>query len=284
MNTGRKRVRIIKSIVYYLFIVAFSVIMIFPLLWMLSASFKPSNEVFNTLSLIPSKIMIENYINGWISIRPNTFTVFYRNTFLLIIPAIIGTVISTCLTAYGFARGSFKFKNLLFIVMLSTMMLPGTTTMIPRYVMFVKFGWLNTYLPFWVPAFFATSSFFIFLMVQFIRGIPIELDESAKMDGAKPMRILYNVLLPICTPTIVTMIVFDFIWTWDDFMGQLLYISEVSRFTVTLALRLSLDAQVAVDWGKILAMAVVSLIPSIILYFGSQRYFDQGIATTGIKG
>ena len=258
--------------------------MIFPLLWMLSASFKPSNEVFNSLSLIPSKVMLENYVDGWMSIRPNTFTIFYRNTFLLIVPVIIGTVASICLTAYGFARGSFRFKNFLFILMLSTMMLPDTTTMIPRYVMFVRFGWLNTYLPFWVPAFFATSSFFIFLMVQFIKSIPKELDESAKMDGARPLRILWNVLLPMCIPAIVTMVVFCFIWTWDDFLGQLLYISEVSRFTVSLALRLSLDAQVSVNWGRLLAMAVVSLIPSILLYFGSQRYFDQGIATTGIKG
>jgi len=258
--------------------------MFFPLIWMASASLKPSNEVFNSLSLIPSTVMWENYVEGWQSIKPNNFTVFYKNSFLLIIPVVIGTVISTCLTAYGFARGNFKFKSFLFILMLSTMMLPDTTTLIPRYLIFVRLGWINTYLPFIIPSFFAVSSFFTFMMVQFIRGIPRELDESAKIDGCRPIAILIRIILPMCIPAIVTMIVFAFIWTWNDFMGQLIYISEVSRFTVTLALQLSLDAHVSVNWGNLLAMSLVSLLPSIFLYFSAQRYFEEGIATTGIKG
>jgi len=259
-------------------------IMMVPLIWMASASLKPSNEVFNTLSLFPSRVTWENYTEGWQSIKPNTFANFYLNSFKLIVPVIIGTVVSSCLTAYGFARGNFKFKNALFILMLSTMMLPDTTTLIPRYLLFVRLGWINTYLPFIVPSFFAVSSFFIFMMVQFIRGIPRELDESAKIDGCRPITILIRIILPLCIPAIVTMIVFSFIWTWDDFMGQLIYISEVIRFTVTLALHVSLDAQVSINWGSLLAMSLVSLLPSIILYFSSQRYFEEGIATTGIKG
>lgn len=284
--TGRRKItrRKIVRVVYYTIITALGLVMIFPLVWMASASLKPNNEVFNSLSLVPSRIMWENYVKGWQSIKPNTYGLFYKNSFLLIIPVIAGTVISSCLTAYGFARGSFKFKNFLFILMLSTMMLPDTTTLIPRYLIFVKLGWINTYLPFIVPAFFAISSFFIFMMVQFMRGIPKELDESAKIDGCGPFKILLRIIMPMCIPSVVTMVVFCFIWTWDDFMGQLIYISEVTKFTVTLALRLSLDSQVTVNWGNLLAMTLVSLLPSIVLYFGSQRYFEEGISTTGIKG
>ena len=280
---ARTRKRILRAF-YYLLISLLGVVMLFPLVWMASASLKPSNEVFNSLSLIPSQVMWENYVKGWQSVKPNTYTLFYKNTFLLIVPVIIGTVISSCLTAYGFARGRFRLKNLLFILMLSTMMLPDTTTLIPKYMIFVKLGWINTYLPFIVPAFLATSSFFIFMMVQFMRGIPRELDESAKIDGCGPFRILWQIIMPMCIPSVVTMVVFCFIWTWDDFMNQLIYISEVSKFTVTLALRLVLDAHATIDWGSLLAMSLVSILPSILLYFVSQRYFDDGIATTGIKG
>ena len=272
-----------SNVARYTIISVLAFVMIIPLIWLVFASVKPSNEVFDTTKLLPSKLKLENYINGWNSVKPYSYFRFYLNTFLLILPVIVGNVCSSCLVGYGFARGKIKGKNMLFLILIGTMMLPGTTTMIPSYILFNKLGWTNTYLPFIVSAFLGGSAFFTFMMVQFMRGIPKEMDDSAMIDGCNSFSIFTRIILPMCKPTIITIVIFTFLWTWDDFMGQLIYLSEVKKYTVALALKIMVDPLSVVNWGAILAMSLVSIIPSVIIYFVAQDYFVEGMSTSGLK-
>ena len=249
------------------------------------ASFKVSYEVYDSTHLFPQNGWhFENFINGWKSVEPYSYFKFYINTFILVGGVVLGNLFSASLVGYGFARGRFKGRRVLFAILLGTMMLPNTVTMIPNYIIFTTLGWTNTYLPFIVPAFLGGTAFFIFLMVQFIRGIPGELDEAAKMDGCNSFQIYMRVIMPICVPTLITVAIFSFLWTWDNFMGQLIYISEMSKFTVPLALKLMIDPLSGIDWGAVLAMCLISIIPSLIVYFVAQDHFSEGITTTGLKG
>ena len=274
----------IGTVLRYVGITAFAFVMIFPLIWLIFASFKPSFEVFDHSHLLPREWKFDNFVNGWKSVKPYSYLKFYLNTFALVLGVIVGNVFSSSLVGYGFARGRFRGKNFLFFILLGTMMLPGTVTMIPNFIIFNKLGWVNTYLPFIVPAVLGGSAFVVFLMVQFIKGIPTELDEAAKIDGCNSFQIFSRVILPMCVPTLITVVIFSFIWTWDDFMGQLIYISEMEKYTVALALKIMIDPLAVVDWGAVLAMSLVSILPAVILYFFAQDYFVEGIATTGLKG
>lgn len=283
LNGKSKCKRKIKKAVIYVIITALAIAMIFPLIWMIFAAFKPSNQVFDNSHLLPQTWKFDNFKNGWKGVRPYSYLKFYLNTFLLVGGVVIGNLCSSAVVGFGFARGEFKGKNFLFALLMATMMLPGTVTMIPNFIIFNKLGWVNTYLPFIIPA-FCGGTFFIFLMVQFMKGIPTELDESAKIDGCNSFQIFSKIMLPICKPTLVTVAIFSFVWTWDDFMGQLIYISEMDKYTVALALKIMVDPLAAVDWGAVIAMSLLSVIPSIIIYFVAQDYFVEGITTTGLKG
>lgn len=269
----------------YIGISLFAFVMIYPLIWLIFSSFKISYEVFDTSHLMPQNGWhFENFANGWKSVQPYSYFQFYLNTFILVGGVVLGNLFSSSLVGYGFARGRFKGRNFLFAILLGTMMLPGTVTMIPNYIIFTTLGWNNTYLPFIVPAFLGGNAFFTFLMVQFIRGIPKELDEAAKIDGCNSFSIYARVIMPMCVPTLTTVAIFAFLWTWDDFMGQLIYISEMSKYTVSLALKLMIDPLSTIDWGAVLAMCLISVVPSLVLYFLAQDRFVEGITTTGLKG
>jgi oligogalacturonide transport system permease protein len=267
---------------FFIIIVAF--VMIYPLLWMVASSLKPNAEIFSSLSLIPSRVVWDSYVKGWVGFGQQNFGMFYMNTFKLVIPTVFFTLISSVLVAYGFARMDFPFRKFLFALMLSTLMLPSTIVIIPRYLLFKNLGWLNTYLPFYVPAILAGQSFFIFMLVQFLRGIPKELDESAFVDGCNSFYILFKILLPLCKPALFTVALMQFVWIWNDFFNLLIYISSVSKYPLALGLRIAIDAGAAVNWNQILAMSVVTIIPPVILFAFMQKYFVDGIATTGIKG
>ncbi|MDD3424879.1 carbohydrate ABC transporter permease, partial [Sphaerochaeta sp.] len=183
----------------------------------------------------------------------------------------------------GFARFEFPFKKTLFTIMLSTMMLPATVILIPRYIFFRNLGWLDSYLPFIVPAMLGCFPFFNFMMVQFFRGLPLELDESGKLDGCNSFIILKDLLLPLCKSAIFSVIVFQFVWTWNDFLNVLIYISSVAKYPVALGLRMTMDISTEFDWNQILAMSLISIAPPIVLFFAAQKYFVEGIATTGMK-
>jgi oligogalacturonide transport system permease protein len=205
------------------------------------------------------------------------------NTFLMVIPTVIFTAISATLVGYGFARFNFPFKKTLFYIMIATLMLPATVIIIPRYIFFKKLGWLDTYLPFIVPAMLGSFPFFNFMMVQFFRGLPLEIDESGKLDGCNSFVILKELLLPLCKSAIFSVIVFQFVWTWNDFFNVLIYISSVAKYPVALGLRMTMDISTEFDWNQINAMSLVSILPPVILFFAAQKYFVEGIATTGMK-
>jgi multiple sugar transport system permease protein len=199
--------------------------------------------------------------------------------------AIVGNLIACSMAAYAFARLKFTGRNFWFAVMMVTLMLPGQVTLVPRYILFNTFGWVGWYLPIVVPRFLATDAFFVFLLVQFIRSLPIELDEAAIIDGCGTWGVFFRIVLPLASPALVTTALFTFLWTWDDFQQHLLYLTSPETFTVSRALRTFVgDAGAVNNWGGALAMSTLSMVPLFILFFSLQKYFVEGISTTGLKG
>jgi len=268
----------------YLFLILFGLFMVYPLLWLVSASFKPNEDIFKSLSLIPERIVTDAYIRGWLGTGQYTFGRFFMNNFILVVPTVIFTIISSVLVAYGFARFNFPFKKVLFSIVLATLMLPDSVNLIPRYLLFNSFGWLDSYKPFIIPTLFAINPFFIFMMVQFLRGLPKELEESSIIDGCNSFQTLIKITVPLCKPAIISMAIFQFIWTWNDFFGPLIYINSVEKYTISLGLRMCVDSASVVNWNQIMAMTVIAMLPCIIIFFMAQKYFVEGIVTTGIKG
>jgi multiple sugar transport system permease protein len=260
-----------------------ALLMIYPLLWLASSSLKPANLIFTDLSLWPSKIRLQNYADGWRG-AALPFSTFFMNSFIVSGLAVVGNVLACSMVAYAFARLNFIFKKTLFAVMMLTIMLPLHATLIPQYALFHKLGWVNTFLPLTVPKFLAVDAFFIFLMIQFIRGIPRELDEAATIDGAGPIRIYWSVILPLLTPALVTTAVFSFIWTYEDFLSPLVYLTSMDLYTVPQGLSLLMSSKGASSWGPLLAMSLLSLVPLFVVFFIFQRRLIEGIATSGLKG
>lgn len=258
--------------------------MLYPILWLIGASFKDSKMIFTNPSLFPENIIFDNYIEGWKGIGIVGFDTFFMNSFIIGILCVIGNVIFCSLTAYAFARLRFKGRHVWFALMMLTLMLPSHVTTIPRYIIFRSFGWVDTFLPIIVPKLFATDAFFVFLLVQFMRSLPKDLDESAFIDGCGKMGIYLRIVMPLTLPALITTVLFTFLWTWDDFFNQLLYLNSPSKYTVPMGLRLFLDASGMSSWGPMFAMSVLSLVPCFILFFSLQKYFVQGLTTTGIKG
>ena len=276
---GRKR---LTSVLIHVSLLAASVAMLYPLLWLLAASFRPENEIFTSASIWPSAWSIDAYIRGWNGLR-TSFATFYINSFIISGLSVIGNVVACSMAAFAFARLDFKFKNFWFAMMLMTLMLPYQVTLIPQYVLFRQLGWVNTFLPLVVPKFLAADGFFIFLMVQFFRGLPKELDEAAQMDGCSPWRIYWKIIIPLSMPVLATAAIFTFIWTWDDFFGPLIYLSEMKSYTVMLGLRTFTDSTGESDYGGLFAMSVLSLVPIFLFFLFFQRLLIEGIATTGMK-
>lgn len=272
------------SAVSNLAIIVLGIGMLYPVIWLLMASFKEGTQIFSDPGLLPKTWTLKNYAKGWEGIGIVRFGVFFRNSFVICMLCVAANALFCSLTAYAFARLRFRGKRFWFAVMMLTMMLPGHVTTIPRYIIFRSFGWINTILPFTVPKLFATDAFFVFLLVQFIRSLPRDLDESARIDGCGKLGIYARIIVPLSVPALITTVLFTFIWTWDDFFNQMLYLNSPDRYTVPMGLRLFLDSTGASAWGPMFAMSVLSLIPSFVLFFSLQKYFIQGIATTGIKG
>ncbi|RYG86233.1 MAG: carbohydrate ABC transporter permease [Alphaproteobacteria bacterium] len=271
-----------RSVIIHTSLLSASFIMCYPLLWMLSSALKPASEVFSE-GLIPSVLTLENFSYGWNALGVS-FTRFFTNSLVMCGLAVVGTTLSSALTAYAFARLNFRFKRTAFALMLLTIMLPGFVTVIPEYMIFRALGWINTSMPIWVPTFFAVNGFFVFLHVQFIRGIPRELDEAATLDGANKWQIFWYIILPATKPALITTAIFAFVWTWDNFFGQLIYLSNIQVFTVPLALQAFMDSMGESSYGPLFAMSVLSLVPAFAFFIFAQRYIVEGIATTGFKG
>ncbi|MCD7957477.1 MAG: carbohydrate ABC transporter permease [Lachnospiraceae bacterium] len=280
-----KAKRKIGTVIYHILVCGLGLVMIYPLVWMIMSSFKETNTIFSTASsLIPEKFTLENYINGWKGFANITFATFFKNSLFISIVATIGTVFSSALVAYGFARFKFRGKNILFAAMLVSMMLPAQVLMIPQYLWYQKLGWVGSYLPLIVPYFFAIQGFFVYLMSNFIQGIPTELDEAAKIDGCSYFQIFLKVILPLLTPALITGGIFSFMWRWDDFLSALLYVSESVKYPVSLALKLFCDPGSSSDYGAMFAMATLSILPAVLIFIFLQKYLVEGIATSGLKG
>jgi multiple sugar transport system permease protein len=281
---NRSGVSVYRRVLLHTLLIASSFAMIYPILWMLASSFKETSTIFSDPSLLPRNWYFENYKIGWTGIPKVQFGTFFLNSGIISVLVVLGNCLSASLVAFAFARLRFALQAFWFAVMLMTMMLPAQVTLIPQYILYHKLGWVNTYLPLTLPYFLGATPFFIFLLVQFIRGIPSELDEAATIDGCSTFGIYARIIMPLCGPALITTAIFSFIWTWDDFFGQLIYINDIDKFTVPLGLRLFMDGSGMSAWGPMLAMSVLSLVPSFLVFMFCQKYFVEGIAATGLKG
>jgi len=273
-----------RILITHLIIIVIGLTMLYPVIWLIMASFKEGTQIFSDPSLIPKPWTVQNYVKGWQGIGIVPFSTFFVNSFIICIGCVVVNTMSCTLTAYAFARLRFVGNKFWFAVMMVTLMLPGHVTNIPRYIIFRSFGWINNFAPFIVPKFFGGDAFFVFLLVQFIRSLPKDMDESAYMDGCGKFGIYARIIIPLSIPPIITTMLFTFLWTWDDFFSQMLYLNSPEKFTVPMGLRLFLDSAGMSSWGSMFAMSVLSLLPAFILFFSLQKYFVQGISTTGIKG
>ena len=258
--------------------------MLYPLIWLVGASFKSNAEIFASPGFWPRHPTLDGYIKGWQTSTAYTFATFFWNTFLIVLPKVIGTAISCTAVAYGFARFDFPGKKVLFALLIGTLLLPNVVTRIPQYLLFRDMGWLDTFLPLWVPSAFAGDAFFVFMLVQFLRAIPRDMEEAARVDGANTWQTLLFIVVPMLMPALISVCLFQFMWTMNDFLGPLIYLSSVDKYPVSLALKLSIDTTEAFEWNRILAMSVLAITPALAVFFMSQKYFIEGLSSGGIKG
>jgi oligogalacturonide transport system permease protein len=283
-SSSRDQASRAQTLVRTTLLLSVAVVMLYPLLWLVGASFKSNAQIFSEVGFWPSSFDFDAYAKGWKTSTEYTFATYFANSFLITVPRIAVTVVSCVLVAYGFARFEFKGKKLLFAIMIGTMMLPQIVLRLPQYLMFKELGWLDTYLPLILPSAFATDTFFVFMLVQFLRGIPRDMEEAAVIDGCNALQLLWHVIVPLLKPAIISVIVFQFIWTMNDFMGPLIYLSSVENYPVSLALKMSIGATEEVEWANVIAISVVALIPSVAVFFMAQRHFIEGASSSGIKG
>ena len=268
----------------YLLLTAVGLIMVYPMIWMVGASFKASNnEIFSSIGFIPAHPTFEAYRKGWKSTE-TVFATYMLNTYKFVIPKVIGTVLSATITAYGFSRFQYKGKSFLFGILLSTLLLPQVVLNVPQFLMFNKFGWLDTYLSLVVPSFFAGDTYFVYMLIQFMRSVPRELEEAAEIDGCNTWQRLWLIMMPMVKPSMVSCALFQFMWASNDFMGPLIYINTVRKYPASLGLRLIMDSESGFEWNKVLALSVIVILPSVAVFLSAQNQFIDGVAAGGLKG
>ncbi len=285
IEQNKRRSRMIAAITRHIILTVVAMIMIYPILWLLGATFKTNNEIFTSINFIPGHFDFTPYIEGWRTRTSYSFTTFFGNTFAFVLPKIFFTLVTSALTAYGFARFNFPFKKILFSLLMATMFLPAVVTRIPLYLLWKQLGLLDTYVPLIAPAVFANEPFFVFMLIQFLRSTPTYLDEAATIDGCNSFQILWYTLVPVLKPALISCIIFQFVWSFNDFLGPLIYVTSLEKYPVALALKMSIDQSSGiVQWNQILAMSFLALIPALVLFFTCQKYFVEGVTTTGVKG
>lgn len=268
-------------IVYALMLVG-AVLFILPFLWMVSTSLKDPKEIFAyPPQWIPDPVRWSNYVQGWAGNPLMPFNTFLRNTLIITTNNVIGNLVSCSLVAYGFARLRGRGKNLLFLLVLATMMVPQEVTLIPTYILFTKLRWVNTFLPLTVPAWFGWP-FFIFLLRQFFMSLPTDLDDAARIDGCSTWGILFRILLPLSKPALASVAIFAFIGNWNNFLQQLIYLHDRDKITLAVGLNM-FRGQFTTDFHLLMAVSVMSLIPILVIFFLAQRIFIQGVTFTGIR-
>lgn len=285
---SRRRPRITRkrvgTVLWAVAIVALTAITLYPLAWMFSASFKPNSEFGSNQSFLPESPTIDNYLKVLEGVGGYPLWVFFLNSLLLAVGSVIGTVISSSMAAYAFARLDFRGRPTFFAIMIGTLLLPFHVLIIPQYMIFRSLGAIDTFFPLLIGKFLAIEAFFVFLMVQFIRGLPRELDEAARIDGAGHARIYFSVTLPLIKPALITSSIFAFIWSWNDFLGPLLYLNSPENYPLPLALRIFNDQTSSSDYGATIAVSVLALLPVLLFFVIFQRFLVEGVATQGLKG
>ena len=272
----------------YFVLILVGVIMIYPLVWMVGATFKSNAEIFSGIGFLTANPTLQGYIDAVTQNYGGDISIWraFINTYSFVIPKVIFTVISSVIAAYGFSRFKFKGRDMLFGIMISTLFLPQVVLNVPQYLMYNSFGWINSpfYLPLWVPSLFATETYFVYQLVQFMRSIPHDLDEAAAIDGCGPVKILYKIIAPMLSPSLVACGLFQFMWSCNDFMGPLLYVQTPSKYPMSIFVKLSMDADSGFNWNRILALSLISIIPQLVVFFCAQDAFIDGISAGAVKG
>jgi multiple sugar transport system permease protein len=285
-DDGRRRVKrkTVNTVIWFVVLAILTVIVLYPLVWLVFATFKPSSEFGQNPGLIPDNPTVDNFFKVFEGIAGTPLWRFFANSLFIAIMAVIGTLFSSSLAAYAFARIKFRGVGILFAAMIGTLLLPFHVVIIPQYIMFNKLELVDTYWPLILPKFLATEAFFVFLIVQFIRNIPRDMDEAARIDGAGHVRIFTSIILPLIKPALITSAIFTFIWTWNDFLGPLLYVNSPEQYPLPVALRLYNDQTSTSDYGATVAVSFLALLPILIFFIVFQRFLVDGVATQGLKG
>ncbi|MFD1151133.1 carbohydrate ABC transporter permease [Saccharothrix hoggarensis] len=273
-----------RKVLWHVLVAGVLLVLLYPVIWLVSTSFKPATEVISTLALLPREPTGGNYAEVFDGVGGYGVLHYFGNSLLISVGAVVGNVVSCSLAAYAFGRLHFRGRGPLFGFMMLTIMLPHHVVLIPQYVIFQQMGMVNTFWPLVLPKFLATDAFFIFLMVQFIRSLPRELDEAATLDGCGPVGVFRHVILPLLRPALLTTAIFTFIWTWNDFFSQLIYLNDPEKFTLPLALQLFIDQATQSAFGPMFAMSVLALLPIGLFFLAFQRFLVDGVATSGLKG
>lgn len=276
--------RAARSVARAVFLLALLAVVLYPLIWLFSTSFKPTDEIISGTSIIPDSLTLQNYVRGWTGLETVSFARFFLNSTVIATGVVIANCVSCVVTAFAFARLRFPLRGMWFAIVIGTLLLPHHVMIVPQFVLFKFLGWIDTPLPLIVPKLLATEAFFVFLMVQFMRGIPRGLDEAARMDGCSPYGIFLHVMLPLARPAIVTTAIFSFIWTWNDFFTQLIYLNSPDNYTVPIGLRLFIGGEGQTELGPMFAMSMLSLVPVFLFFLAFQRLLVEGINTSGLKG
>ncbi|MFE6157976.1 carbohydrate ABC transporter permease [Streptomyces sp. NPDC056486] len=272
------------SLAWHIGSLAVLAVVLYPVIWAIGGSFKPNDEIVGSLDLFPTDPIVANYAGLADGIADIPISTFFSNSLFLALGSVVGVLFSCSLAGYAFARIKFAGRNLLFALMIGTLLLPYHVLLIPQYVLFQKMGLINTYTPLLLGKYLAVDAFFVFLMVQFMRNLPKELDEAARLDGCGHLRIYWSIVLPLCRPALITSAIFTFINSWNDFMGPLIYLNDPSKYTVSLGLKMFVDQEGLANYGGMIAMSLVALLPVLAFFLAFQRYLIDGMATSGLKG
>jgi len=273
--------RLVSRTITYLLLLVGSVAMLIPLVWLVRSSFMTLDQIFLfPPEWIPNPWQFQNYPDA-LDVAP--FARYFLNTMTIEFFVVVGTVASSTVSAYGFSRLRWKGRDTVFAILMTTLMLPGAVTLIPAFIIWSELGFVNTFAPLTVPAWFGGGMFNIFLLRQFFRGLPRDLDDAAMLDGASPPRILWDIIIPLSRPALITVGIFSFLTTWNDFLGPLIYLNDDRKYTLALGLS-QFKGQYTSEWGLLMAASTLVLAPVLVLFFVAQRYFVEGIAVTGLKG
>ncbi|MGW7521367.1 carbohydrate ABC transporter permease [Streptomyces sp. NPDC054796] len=276
--------RAVRSLGWHVGALLILCVVLYPVVWVVGATFKDGRKIIGSTELLPAQPVLDNLERLTEGLGGYPLWAFFVNSAMLACGAVLGVLFSCSLAAYAFARIRFAGRNVLFAMMISTLLLPVHVMLIPQYILFQKLALVDTYVPLLIGKYLAAEAFFIFLMVQFMRGVPLELDEAARLDGCGHGRIYWSVVLPLCRPALITSAIFTFIWTWNDFMGPLIYLNDPGNYPVSMALKMFMDEGTLADYGGMMAMSLMALLPVLLFFLAFQRFLVEGATTSGLKG